>query len=520
MKRVLSRDRLRWLGAGVVAAASVIVVELTLHTLVGWPAGLALTAIVAGAGLPVLALLASAVTRVAGLGGRALVNTLAAGAFTVVLSAVYLIVVRGLGNAPTGNGDRETLGLSMLTAALVAVSFGPARRRFVVTANRIVYGSRQAPDELIRAFSSKLTRSTPMEELLLQLAESLTRTMDLTRADIFTGSGEILERAAGVPDQGGTRSVTVTGKERPALVRAAVSGNAWIEVWLPSVAAAATAGNGQLRAAPIRNAGELLGLLVVERAPSAEPFSEDDDRILGDLAREVGLALHNMHLDAALQDTLAELRVQAAELRESRARIVVSGDAERRRVERNLHDGAQQSLVALAIGLRLARDLLESDPEGAGRMLDELNGEVQNAVAELRELAHGIYPPLLADGGLAAALAAAAARSPLPVDVEVATESRFDQDTEAAVYFCCMEALQNSAKHAPDATVQVRVWCDDGTLFFSVRDNGPGFAPEATARGHGLVNMTDRLGAIGGTVRWASQPGAGVEVSGSVAVAS
>ncbi len=511
------RNRLRWLAGGVTGAASVIVIELTLHALVGWPAALVPTAVVAAVALPAVALAASATPRLAGLGGRALVDTLAAGAFTVVLSAVYLVVVRGLGNAPTGRGDRETLGLSMLAAALAAVSFGPARRRFLVTANRLVFGSRQAPDELIRAFASRLTRSTPMEELLLQLAESLVRTMELARADIYTGSGRVLERTASVPDQGGTRQIVITDKERPAVVRAAVSGNTWIDVWLPGLTGQQDV---QLRAAPVRNAGELLGLIVVERSPTAEPFSEDDDRILGDLAREVGLALHNMHLDAALQESLAELRAQAAQLRESRARIVASGDAERRRVERNLHDGAQQNLVALAIGLRLARDLLETDGEGAARMLDEMNGEVQNAVAELRELAHGIYPPLLADGGLSPALAAAAARSPLPVEVEVTAPARFDQDTEAAVYFCCLEALQNSAKHAPGATVGIRVWCESGTLFFQVSDDGPGFDPAVTAQGHGLVNMTDRLGAIGGRVRWSSQPGQGVEVAGSVPVAT
>jgi signal transduction histidine kinase len=536
---VADRDRLRWLAAGATTGASVIVVELTLHALVGWPAALVPTAVTAAA-LPAIAVAASGTPRLAGLGGRALVDTLAAGAFTVMLSAVYLVVVRGLGNAPTGRGDRETLGLSMVAAALAAVSFGPARRRFLVTANRVVFGSRQAPDELIRAFASRLTRSTPMDELLLQLAESLVRTMDLTRAGIYTGSGQVLERAAGVPDRGGLRSIVVTEKERPAVVRAAVSGNAWIDVWLPGLTAATAAagtdtdsdsdtdtsngagdragGRAQLRVAPIRNAGELLGLIVVERAAAAEPFSEDDDRILGDLAREVGLALHNMQLDAALQNTLAELRAQAAELRESRARIVASGDAERRRVERNIHDGAQQNLVALAIGLRLARDLLETDPHEAARMLDEMNGEVQNAVAELRELAHGIYPPLLADGGLAPALQAAAARCPLPVEVDVATPARFEQATESAVYFCCLEALQNSAKHAPGATVGIRVWYDNGTLFFQVSDDGPGLNPDATARGHGLVNMTDRLGAIGGTVQWSSQPGQGMEVSGSVPV--
>src|SRR5208283_5863039 len=124
-------------------------------------------------------------------------------------------------------------------------------------------------------------------------------------------------------------------------------------------------------------------------------FSEEDDRVLTELARQVGLAFHNAQLDTALQTSLDELRRQADELRASRARIVASGDAERRRVERNLHDGAQQHLVALAVNLRLARDIIVDDQEAGLEMLEQLAGEVQETIQELRELAHGIYPPLL-----------------------------------------------------------------------------------------------------------------------------
>jgi signal transduction histidine kinase len=288
-------------------------------------------------------------------------------------------------------------------------------------------------------------------------------------------------------------------------------------VWLPDLVP--DYDDVQLRVAPIRNAGELLGLLVVERLSTADPFTEDDDTVLANLAREVGLALHNMQLDSALQDTLSELRVQAAELQESRARIVASGDAERRRLERDIHDGAQQNLAALAIELRLAHDLIATAPDTAAEMLEALNTQVQATIRELRDLAHGIYPPLLADGGLGPALTAAAARSPLDVDVDVRTGDRFDQNTEAAVYFCCLEALQNSAKHAPAARVSVRVWCEGDLLCFEVADDGPGFDPETTQKGHGLANMTDRLGAIGGSVRWRSRPGEGAGVSGSVPLA-
>ena len=515
--RAARRDRLRWLAAGLTVSVAVIVATATLQAVVDWPASLAPAAI-GSLAAPVIALAASGSSRLSGLGGRVLVDTLSAAAFAVLISLVYLVVVRGLGNAPAASSDREALGLSMVAAVIAAVSFGPARRRLLVSANRLVFGARAAPDELIRAFGSRLTRTTPMDELLLQLCESLVRTMDLTRADVYTGSADVLERSAGVPAEPQHTTVSITERERPAVVRARVSGNPWVKVWLPALLAAPLPDHDevQLRVAPIRNAGELLGLLVVERAPSAEPFSENDDSLLADLAREVGLALHNMQLDSALQSTLAELRMQAAELLESRARIVASGDAERRRLERDIHDGAQQNLAALAIELRLAHDLIASDPSAAAEMLDGMGAELQVTIRELRELAHGIYPPLLADGGLGPALGAAGARSPLDVEVDVRTAERFDQNTEAAVYFCCLEALQNSAKHAPGATTKIRVWCEGPTLFFEVVDDGPGFDPATTPRGHGLVNMTDRLGAIGGTVRWRSTPGQGATVSGSV----
>ena len=248
----------------------------------------------------------------------------------------------------------------------------------------------------------------------------------------------------------------------------------------------------------------------------ASAFSEDDDRVLADLARQVGLALHNSQLDTALQTTLDEVRKQADELRESRARVVASGDAERRRVERNLHDGAQQHLVALAVNLRLAKDIIVDDQEAGLEMLDQLAGEVQETIQELRELAHGIYPPLLVDSGLVEALRAAANRSPLPVAIVADGIGRYPSETEAALYFCCLEALQNAGKHAPEARVEIHLWEESGGLLFTVTDDGPGFDAATARHGHGYINMADRLGAIGGTVRWDSEIGKGSQVRGSV----
>jgi signal transduction histidine kinase len=319
-----------------------------------------------------------------------------------------------------------------------------------------------------------------------------------------------------VPDAG-PRSIVVTPRERPVVTRAGVSGSAWVSVWLPALLEGRE--QVQLRMAPVSYGGELLGLIVVERPATADSFSEDDDRVLTELARQVGLAFHNAQLDAALQTTLDELRGQATALRESRARIVASGDAERRRVERNLHDGAQQNLVALAVNLRLARDLVIEDPQAAAEAIDEIAVEVKRTIQELRELAHGIYPPLLADSGLGEALRAAASRSPLAVDVAGDGIGRYSAEIEAAVYFCCLEALQNAAKHAPDARVEIRLWEESGGLLFSVSDDGPGFDPGQARQGHGFVNMADRLGAIGGTVRWQSEPGHGAQIRGTIPLA-
>jgi signal transduction histidine kinase len=508
------RERLQWLAIGVVAATDAALVAVVLHLLVGWPGAVA--AVAAGMTVVIpLSLVAGGLPRLAPRGGRLLVHVLWVAGFSLVVAAVYVVVVLGLGKAPGNTGDREILGLSMLAAAVAAIGYLPSRDRLLASATRFVYGAREAPDEVLRTFGSRMTRAVAMDELLLQLAESLRKTMGLARAEVYTGSGEVLERTVSVPDAP-RRSILVSERERPVVTRAGVSGSAWASVWLPALADGRE--RSQLRVAPISHGGELLGLIVVERPADSDGFSEEDDRVLTELARQAGLAFHNVQLDAALQTTLDELRKQAGELRESRARIIASGDAERRRVERDLHDGAQQHLVALAVNLRLAREIIADDPDAGTEMLAQMAEDVQVTIKELRELAHGIYPPLLADAGLPEALRAAAGRCAIPVGVSTESIGRYSQGVETAVYFCCLEAMQNAAKHAPQATAQVRIWEESGGVLFSVSDDGPGFDPAKARSGHGFVNMADRLGAIGGTVRWESRPGHGSTISGSVPV--
>jgi signal transduction histidine kinase len=505
------RQRVQTITAGASLALTFAVITLTLHSLVNWPSDVAPALLALACLVPLGLAFGSAAGATHA--DRVLVHLLTALGTVAIVAGAYLLAVRGFDRAPTTHAGRDLLWWAMAAAAVAAVAQLALRGRFARIATSFTYGAREAPDEVVRTFGTRMTRAIPMDELLLQLVESLRKTLNLTSAEIFTGNGDVLDLAVSVPDRP-TRSLHVTREERTVIARAGVSGNAWASVWLPSIATASP--TGPLRVAPISHAGELLGIIVVSRNEGAVAFREDDDRVLSDLARQVGLALHNAQLDTALQTTLDELRQQATELRASRARVVASGDAERRRVERNLHDGAQQHLVALAVNLRLTKDVLGEDPAAAAEMLDELALAVQDTIQELRELAHGIYPPLLVDSGLGEALRAVTNRSPL--DIELSTEGigRYGGDVEAAVYFCCLEALQNAGKHAPSSHVVVRVWEETGSLLFEVRDDGPGFDVRTAQRGHGYVNMMDRLGAIGGAVRWESEVGHGTAIRGSL----
>jgi signal transduction histidine kinase len=306
--------------------------------------------------------------------------------------------------------------------------------------------------------------------------------------------------------------------ERVVVSRARIGGPAWTSVWLPNVHAGADGADH--RAVPIAHLGELLGLVVVRRAAGAEPFNQDDESALVELARQLGLALHNVRLDSALQASLAELARRNAELQASRLRIVTAADTSRRAIERNLHDGAQQHLVALAVKLGIASQVADTgDVDSIRAVLADLRADVQTTIAELRELAHGIYPPLLRERGLAEALGAAASRSSLACAVDVDLPRRYPEEVETAAYFCCLEALQNAGKHAgPTATVTVVVRGDDDALTCTLSDDGVGFDTSQTTPGQGLQNMQDRLGAIGGELCIESAPGRGTTVRATISV--
>ncbi|MFB7717050.1 sensor histidine kinase [Nocardia sp. NPDC056100] len=208
---------------------------------------------------------------------------------------------------------------------------------------------------------------------------------------------------------------------------------------------------------------------------------------------------------------------RAEQLAASRARLVAAIDAERRRLERDLHDGAQQDLVAVAVTVQLARQLVGSNDDECARMLTEASDLLQTAIGEIRRLAHGIYPTLLASGGLRAALAGVTHRSAVPVLLNIADLGRYRSEIETALYFCCLEALQNTAKHGGNGvTATISAHQEDGTLTITVSDNGCGFEPSEKPAGVGLTNMQDRLAVIGGALIVASTPGQGTRVTATV----
>lgn len=269
--------------------------------------------------------------------------------------------------------------------------------------------------------------------------------------------------------------------------------------------------------APMTSAGQFVGLIACGSRPKGS-FGDEDAELLAAVARESALALRNIGLEEELRQQLAQIEEQAAELHRSRHRLVSAQDQERRRIERDLHDGAQQQLVVLAARLRRAA---RAGDRGVDQALDELADEAEEAVFALQELARGIYPSLLADRGLLAALQAHAARLPAHVRVEVGPHMhgrRIDPESEAALYFVALEAMTNAVKHAPGAHIVVSLWADGDrrTVTLDVHDDGPGIAPDAWRSPRGIQNMIDRIEALGGTLSVDSAPGGGTWIRAEV----
>jgi signal transduction histidine kinase len=444
---------------------------------------------------------------------RRLVGPAAGLAATLLAAAIGLALALLVhGRIPDG-GAVAPVAVGVVGAVIVGILVAPALGD---VARAVIPALRRAPSEISGRIAEAAARALPTEELLRRAAEALRTGLDSPRVELWVRAG---------PDRL-TRAVTLGVSTPPpvfaaddlvAASRAGVAGEGWARRWLPQLLAPvdpADARRAPLRVAAVTDSGELLGLVVVGRAPGAPNYDLAEDDALGDAVRILAAVLRNRALTVALEASLAELQQANTELVASRRRIVTAADAERRRIERDLHDGAQQHLLALAVTVGLVRQMVaEGDPrDEVLDTLGQLSDDVRATVQELRALAQGIYPALLVDGGLAPALRAVAGRSVQAVTVEADGVGRYPVELEAALYFCCLEALQNAAKHAPGAAVRIELRRADGRLCVDVRDDGPGFDPATSNGGMGRTSMADRVGAHGGTVEWVSAPGAGTTV--------
>jgi signal transduction histidine kinase len=400
-----------------------------------------------------------------------------AGLLVVLALLVYAGAVALVGVIAS---DRESTVTLFLVALALGVAFRPVMRVARRLVDRLVYGKRATPYEVLTEFSERVGTSYATEDVLPRMAQVLGEGSGAEVARVWLRSGRHLSQAAVWPADAGTHD------------RVAVSDEA------------ATGPPGETTV-EVRDRGELLGALSV-RMSASDPMNPTKEKLVRDLAAQAGLVLRNVQL--------------VEDLRTSRQRLVAAQDEERRRLERNIHDGAQQQLVALAVKARLAGQFAERDPAKAVELLGQIETETQTALEDLRDLARGIYPPLLADRGLVAAIEAQSRKGHLGVEVDATGLGRFTADVEATVYFCTLEALQNVAKYAAADRTVIRLARANGSLSFEVEDDGRGFDPGAVASGSGLQGMADRLAAVGGSLEIRSAPGRGTTVAGHVPVAA
>jgi signal transduction histidine kinase len=477
------RHQIKWFGAGLAILVLCIVGGVITATTPNWTTPAPITFEIIGfSALPTCIAVAVLKYRLYDIDvviNRALVY----GALAAFITLVYVAIVVGIGTL-VGSGGKPNLVLSIVATAVVAVGFQPVRERLQKVANRLVYGKRATPYEVLSQFSERVAESYASEEVLPRMARVLAEGTGAERAGVWLRAGEVVRQAASWPQDS-------TSSEQASLTMGA----------LPDLP-------GADRAVAVQHQGELLGALTVTKR-SGESLTPVEEKLLLDLASQAGLVLKNVGLTDELLRRLEDLRA-------SRQRLVAAQDDERRRLERNLHDGAQQNLVALKVKLGLAEMFAEKDPARAKQTLAELKVDTDEALETLRDLARGIYPPLLADKGLVAALESQARKATLPVEVDADGVGRYPQEVEAAVYFCCLEALQNVQKYAEATHAVLKLDGLDGGLTFAVTDDGQGFDGASIERGAGLTNMTDRIDALGGRLEVSSTPGRGTRIRGSV----
>ncbi len=415
-------------------------------------------------------------------------RTLTYAVLAAVIGAIYVGVVVGIGSL-LGSGDEPNPVLAIGATALVSVAFQPARLRLQRLANRLVFGRRATPYEVLSDFSRRVAVTS--DSLLVDAARSLVDATRARRVTVIVNVGassleafQTVEAAAWPPVD------PVDGQRDEAL-------SAGLEI----------------TSVPIVDGDAHLGSLELH-LPPGESLLDDERRLVDQLAAGMSLALSNQ----ALTERLA---ARIEELRESRRRLVAVQDDTRRRLERDLHDGVQQQLVALKVKLGLCRGLAETADDPALRdQLAKMVGQADEAVESLREFARGVYPPLLEAEGLEAAIGARLRRSAIPIEIGAEGLGRYPQEVESSVYFCVLEALGAVGDRRTPTPVRVQLSQRNGSLTFEVRDRGvtadrlsPGVISSAA-----LQRIGDRLDALSGTLHISCDPDDGTILSGVVPV--
>jgi signal transduction histidine kinase len=392
-------------------------------------------------------------------------KTLVVGLMVLLIFVGYLAVVVGIG----GLLPLDTPVLSLAATAVVAVAFEPVRRRAQAFADRLVYGDRPTPYETLSRLSAQLSRND--EDLLDGLAATVAGGYGASKVTVWVGDSAHLEAVAGWPTPPETEARTLAELEETRdLVR------------------------------PLQHDGQVCGALVLSRLPGAPP-SRAEEQLLADLVAQAGLVIDH-------RARLEEVALQAAELQAAARRIVTAESLARRRIERDLHDGAQQRLVSLGMQLgALVEHAAAAGDDTVVRRAEDARRQLLEATAELREMARGIHPAVLTHDGLEAALATVADRSPVPVRLQVDVDRPLPAEVEATCYFVVSEALTNAARHAQAGVIDVAVSLGLSGLAVEVRDDGVGGA--TVDGGSGLQGLADRVSALGARLELESPPGGG-----------
>lgn len=402
---------------------------------------------------------------------------------TLFVATVYLVVVLG-GGLLIGQTESPHVGLSILATALVAFGFERVQGRLRELVTRLFLGGRQSPYEVLRRFSGAVGGTYASAEVAPRMAQVLTEGTGAEWSQVWLMVHDRPVLAATWPPDADADDSAPTDMEAPGR-----------------------------RNLSVRHADEVLAVLRLQLGD--RPMTSVEERLFSGLAAQAGLVLRGVRLRVERAGRLADLSARADELRASRERLVDAQDTARRRLEPDIHDGAQQHLVAMAVNLRLAETVARKSSRRAAGILAAQCDAVDETRRVLTDLSRGIYPRLLTEEGIASALRTALAGGPVPVVITEYGVGRYDRSIEIAVYYCCLEAVQNAGKHSGAKLVTIDLRAGSDRLDVTVEDDGGGFSAPPLP-GVGLANMRDRIEGLGGTLVVEATAAGGARVRATV----